>query len=165
MINESLMEIIIDSREHKEKICEHILSYLNMKKIKYTFEKLDFGDYSFKYKKESFANRFSIERKNSLNELAGNFAKGRERFENEFKRAKNAKMILMIENGSISGVLNNNYDTELKVKSYYATLLSWRFKYNLDIDFVHDGHAGLHIYWNCYYFLRDYLRKIGDMND
>ena len=72
------LTIIIDTRENSN---QHIIDFFNKKKIPYSIEKLDFGDYSCKLPKGSFEyqgrdiyfnNDFVIERKNSIDEIAGN---------------------------------------------------------------------------------------------
>jgi len=155
------LKIIIDTREHAEVICRYIIPYFNRNGIEFVFEKLDFGDYSFIYNGVDYRDKFVIERKMSLVELAGNLSKGRQRFEAEMLRAKEkgAKIILMVENGCWGGILDKTYNTKFGVKAYYATLLSWRLKYDLTIDFVYDKYAGLHILQNFIYFIRNEERK------
>jgi len=163
MINKEDFTIIIDTREHLGVISRYILPYFKKNGIKFIFEKLDFGDYSFLYRGEAFKNKFAIERKMSLVELAGNFSNGRKRFEAEFQRAKDngASIVLMVENGSLSGIIDKTYNTNFNNKAYYATILSWRQKFNIQVDFVLDKYAGLHIYYSCYYFLRNEVEKNG----
>jgi len=152
--------IFIDTREQNI-IYKYIVPYFQKKKINIERKKLDFGDYSFSFKGETYEKKFAIERKNSLNELASNFGKERERFEKEFVRSNGARIILMIENGNYHGILKKTYKSKLNEKAFYGSLLSYRNKYNLDIDFVFDCFSGLHIFYNCYYYLRNEEMKKG----
>ena len=69
------LEIIVDTREQQN---QHILNYFGKKKIKYEIKKLDAGDYSVKLTAcpEMGLARdcyipVTIEKKNSIGELAG----------------------------------------------------------------------------------------------
>ena len=72
------LTVIIDSREQR---CDHVIDFFNRKNINYVVEKLPFGDYSCKlpkgcfegqYREIYFSNDIVIERKNSIDEIAGN---------------------------------------------------------------------------------------------
>lgn len=147
------MVVIVDTREQAN---QHIIGYLNKKKIPFVVRKLDFGDYScyLKADKElglsqdvSLENRFVIEKKNSLEEISSNLTKGRKEFENEFIRANasGAKVHLMIENGSWDMINSHSYNTQFNEKSFYNSLLSFQKKYNLNIEFVSTDLAPTHI--------------------
>jgi ERCC4-type nuclease len=86
--------ILIDSREQ---VNRHIAKRLDSLGISYKTKKLDYADYSFEVDGISYENKIVIERKHSIDELIGNFTKGRERFQREFERAKGCKVILMVE--------------------------------------------------------------------
>ena len=92
------MKIIVDSREQRNM---NILSYLNENGIPWTVRKLEFGDYSFEVKGISYEDKCCIERKQNLSELAGNFTKGRNRFDAEFCKGKamGCRMLLLVEDG------------------------------------------------------------------
>lgn len=126
------MIILIDTREQCYK---HITDRLEKLNIAYKFQKLDFGDYSFELDGVSFEKRICVERKGSLNEIIGNFTKGRKRFEAEFKRAIGCKVILMIE-ALESDIDKHNYKSSMtpsKVKSFLKT---WTYFFGLDLNFV-----------------------------
>lgn len=102
------MVILVDSREKQN---SHILSYFDKQGITYQKEKLEYGDYSF-YLPAAVAGEdiyfhrdLVVERKASLEELSGNLAQERERFEKEFLRAGNdgCKVYLMVEAAGIYG--------------------------------------------------------------
>jgi len=97
------MTIIEDSREQVNDI---ILKHFNTQGIKHIKRKLEYGDYSFAVnipelgpEPISFETKIAVEKKNSLEEISGNFSNGRENFKEEFQRAADdkAKLIIMIE--------------------------------------------------------------------
>ena len=73
-----------------------------------------------------------IERKMSLDELAGCFTRGRDRFRREFERASanNAKVYLLIENGSWEGILRHRYKSRFNPEAFKASLTAWMIRYN-----------------------------------
>lgn len=102
-------------------------------------EKLNFGDYSgavtINGQLVSFSDRFAIERKMSLDELANCYTHDRKRFEKEFERAKaaDAKLYLLIENGSIDRVIQGTYRSKFTPKAFLASLMAWLARYNCQI--------------------------------
>lgn len=150
--------ILVDTREQEN---SHIIDFFNKKKINYRIKALKFCDYSAELKScpelglpfdVSLEDVIAIERKGSgesgLTEIAGNFGNGRTAFENEFIRAKEkgADIYLIIENGSWEDIKNHKYRGELSEKSLYNSLLSWRKKYKINIDFVKTENVGEHLY-------------------
>ena len=123
------MVIIVDTREQEN---SHILDYFTAKKIPFVKRALDYGDYSCEieinpehYHERSVLNPKSvslekyivIERKHSIDEIAGNMkddkdsdAKDKTRFEREMMRSKadGCKVVLMLENFSFDRVLKGN---------------------------------------------------------
>lgn len=101
--------VIVDSREQK---WGHIEKALKATETPYTQHKLNYGDYTCEAVKPnsepvSLAQSVVIERKANLDEIVGNFTKGRERFDREFKRSveDHAKVFCwskMIDCGKIS---------------------------------------------------------------
>jgi ERCC4-type nuclease len=158
------MTVIIDSRE---KEIEHITGSYNQKKIPYIVQSLNFGDYSFMLpacpelginREMYFHNDIVIERKADLEELSGNLAQHRERFENEFLRARDCDITLMVEQGSISDILNHKYRTKYGESAFMASLMAWEQRYKIRTAFVHMIHSGLYIYTKFYYYLRELLK-------
>lgn len=102
-------------------------------------EKLNFGDYSgavtINGELVNFSDRFAIERKMSLDELATCYTHDRKRFEKEFERAKEAgaKLYLLIENGSIDKVIQGTYRSRFTPKAFLASLMAWLARYNCQI--------------------------------
>lgn len=163
-INLKNMTIIVDSRE---KVNQHITTYLDRLPCNYEIKKLDFGDYSAKIQLDnqiiSLEDKVVIERKASLDELAINITSQRARFEREFQRAKSngAKVFLLIENASWWDIIAHHYRSQLNSKSYMATLLAWQCKYNITVSFINDNLSGMFIKGTLHYALRDYLIRQG----
>lgn len=145
--------ILIDSREQKN---QHIIEYLEKKKIKYEVTTLEYGDYSCKFEElEKFGINYPIslekncviERKNSLEEVSGNLTQGRNRFENEFIKAKGdgCSVHLVIADGSYDKIAYSQYNTEFNNKSFYNSLISFQIKYGLSIEFVSEKIFPLHL--------------------
>ena len=83
------LTIIVDSRE---KANSHMIDFFKKKNIPYVVEKLPFGDYSCKLPTGSFEcqgrdiyfnNDIAIERKNSIDEIAGNLKEDAARIKKE----------------------------------------------------------------------------------
>ncbi len=145
--------ILVDSREQENK---HILQFLEKQKIPYKVKKLEFGDYSVCFTNlqdmgimmdVSLEDHIAIEKKNSLEEISGNFTNGRTAFENEFIRAKEkgCDMHLLIENGSYMKIATRKYNTKYEPNSFYNSLLSFQLKYDLKIHFVERELSATHI--------------------
>lgn len=160
--------IIVDIRENENR---HIIEYFKSKGLNFIERKLEYGDYSFLCPsipdlgfEEPFSmeQRIAIERKHSLDELSGNLAQNRERFERELERAQSdrAKLILMVEGGSWDKIIEHKYRTDLNEKSYLASLFTFIHRYNIDIQFIPAKYAGIFIYSQFYYFLREEIKGI-----
>lgn len=158
------MVVLVDSREQKN---GHILDYFQRQGIPYKVEKLDFGDYSCKLPAAAagrdiyFHDSVVIERKNSLEEISGNLTKGRERFETEFLKARNAgaKIYLMIEDArGFTGIVMHGYKTQLKPAAFMASLKTWEHRFDANIQFVDSQFSGYYIATTLQYFVREALR-------
>lgn len=152
------LTIVVDTREQKN---EHIMGYFDTNKVAHTTRKLDTGDYSAMIGKMTLEHDVVIERKASLDELAGNFTIDRQRFEDEFTRAKaeGLKVFLLVENASLSDIFSHNYISKLEPKSLLASLLSWQVRYNITIMFCKPSESGQIIYGILYYAAREALKK------
>ena len=156
--------ILVDSREKANK---HILDVFDKEGIQYRVTTLESGDYTFELKAipeldiphtMDFRQDIMIERKNSLDEISGNFTRGRERFNDEFGRAWAAKKYLLIENGSYEKILNHDYRTEYNPTSFFASLLSFDARYDLHTLFSTKEKSAILIYNLCKYALREILK-------
>lgn len=159
------MVILVDSRENQN---FHITKYFDEKKIQYRVEKLETADYSFLLPQNSelciprdlyFTNKIVIERKNSLEELSGTLS-SRDRFESELLRAKDKQIILMVEESQgYEKIIAHKYNTQYNEKSFLATMFTFKHRYGMDINFINKENAGLFIYYQLYYFLREYIKR------
>lgn len=165
------MIILVDTREQQN---SHIKAFLDKKKVKYKSKKLDFGDYSFYLPADEeldirrdvyFDKEIVIERKGSLSELAGNLTKDRERFEKELIRKKEAKLHLMIENGSWLNINSGLYRSEYKPASFLATLYAYMARFNVSVDFINQELSGQFIYSTFYYYLREKLKDFSPIEE
>lgn len=157
-VKELLKEITIIC-DTREQVNHSITQYLDKKKLPHISRKLDAGDYSFQVQNMTFEDSVVIERKANIDEIAGNFTVGRQRFEAEFLRAKanNIKVFLLIENCSWQKIKSHDYRSQLKPQSLIATLLSWQARYNITLIFCNPNETGELIYGICYYWLKNYL--------
>lgn len=83
----------------------------------------------------------AIERKMSLDELAGNFTRGRGRFEREFERAseKSAKIYLLVENATWEAIYQHRYRSRFNPQAFVASLLAWSRRYGIVPLFCKSG--------------------------
>ena len=128
------MIVCVDTREQPTKALEKRLEYLQP----YTRETLNAGDYTAKTLLPDgtwFYLPVAIERKQSLTEIAGNFCRERERFTNEFNRARDAetRLYLLIEQASWESAYAGAYRSQMKPQSLVASLLTWCARYQSPI--------------------------------
>lgn len=164
------MGILADTREQK---WEHIRWALDNAGCRVERGKLGQGDYTAFVPMSAFPgfqdvpglyslqDEVVIERKANLDEIAGNFTTGRDRFEREFIRAKSkgVKVFLVIENASWADVLSHNYRSQLSPKSLMGSLLSWQAKYNVTIVFCRPEETARILYSALYYWLKARLEE------
>lgn len=157
--------VIIDTREN---VNQHITKYFDNKGIKYLYQKLDFGDYSVVLNQTpeagidspiEFFDKISLERKNSLKEISSNLSKERDRFIRELERSIGSRFIIMIEESmGYEKIINHQYDSDLNEKSFLGTLFAFSHRYGVDVNFIEKRYAGLFIYYQLHYFVREYLK-------
>lgn len=155
--------ILIDTREQQN---NHILEWFKKHRVNFKEQKLDHGDYSICLPKNEeygfirdlyYDREIVIERKGSLDELAGNFAE-RNRIEKEFTDYKGI-MHLLLENSNYDDIIKHNYRTEYGGKAFLATLHSFSDRYDLRHVFMPDiKESGAYIYYTLYYYLRNKLK-------
>lgn len=158
-LTKKLKEIVILT-DTREQVNSHVLEYFDKHKIKHMARALTTGDYTAMLCGDTFEHDVVIERKANLDEIAGNFTVGRQRFEDEFLRAKarGTKVHLIVENASWGGILAHNYRSKLKPQSLIASMLSWQARYNITVTFCRPSETGLIIYRTLYYWIRDALK-------
>lgn len=154
----SELTVIVDSREQ---VNHHIIAWLDSKDIRYITRALETGDYSAMLDGETFEDEVVIERKANLDEIAGNFTTGRERFEREMIRAKanGIKVFLIIENASWHDIMLHNYHSQLKPQSLMASLLSWQVRYNITVMFCRQDETAQLLYATLYYWAWNRLKR------
>lgn len=159
--------VIVDSREQK---WAHIETTLKATDTPYMTHKLNYGDYTCEAIKPngepfSLADKYVIERKHNLDELIGNFTKGRDRFDREFRRAiaDNAKVFLLIEDNDFwKNIRLHNYRSKMSPKSVLASICSWQARYNITVVTCSQQDSGTIIKAILWYALRDYLQRTGE---
>lgn len=126
--------LLIDTREQDTRAREKRIAAIGWN---YEREKLDFGDYSVKAGGISFANEIAIERKMSLDEIAGNYTRGRGRFEREFERAKEAgaRIYVLVEGASWERIYAHDYRSKFSPQAFTASLLAYQARYDCRIVF------------------------------
>ena len=145
-------EIIVDTREQGTNRSEKRYKSFG---VPYSKQVMNYGDYTYnltlpnnkKLHREGIRvdGVCCIERKQNLDELAMCFTRGRERFAREFQRAgdHNAKMYLLIENGSWEMLIDGQYRSRFRPKSFLASLTAWQVRYNLTVIFCDMRSSGI----------------------
>lgn len=150
------LTIVIDS---KEKVYDHIESYLKSKKVPYKVRNLETGDYSAMLGDLTLENDVAIERKAGLDEVCGNFTADRMRFEREMIRAKanGIHLFWIIENATWSDIFLGNYRSKLSSKSLTGSILSWLARYPVTLIFCKPEETPRLIHGLLYYYARERL--------
>ena len=127
-------EIVVDTREHPNTKFKKRIRSMGVPAV---WHKLDFGDYSARVtlpdgSKFDLFDKVVIERKMSLDELCACYTHNRDRFTNEFERAKaaNAKTYLLIESGDIEKAYKGKYRSKMKSKALVASIFTWMSRYD-----------------------------------
>lgn len=128
------LQLVCDTREQNTILLRRRLEAIGLPVLR---EKLNFADYSCKTEHFDFTRTFAIERKMSIDEIAQNFTHGRERFAREFERAKSedAKIYILIENGSWESIYGGKYRTRIHPNALVASLLTWEARYGATVQF------------------------------
>lgn len=131
--------IVVDSREKETPLLHQRLSSLP---CAYVRRKLDFGDYTADVtlldgETFSLEKKVTFERKNSIDEICGNFTTNRPRFVREFERAKEAgaKTYILIENASWEKINRGAYRSKMAPAALIGSLTTWLARYNCQIIF------------------------------
>ena len=141
-----------------EQVNNHILDWFSSKGIAFESRSLKTGDYCFKitacpelgFSTDTyFTDELFIERKNSLNELAGSI--NSEAFHYELKRARpiEHKYLLVEQQSGWQGIITHDYGSKYNPKSYWSTLHTFEVQYGLKIKFIDKSQMGLEIYSIC----------------
>lgn len=144
-------EILVDTREQNtEKSRKRYDSF----SVPYRKATLDFGDYTYNFTLPNGDKLHDIsatikplcvvERKMNLDELAGCFTHGRQRFQREFERASSNKsrIFLLCENANWENLLNGKYRSKFNPKAFMASVIAWEIRYNLCLLFCKEETSG-----------------------
>lgn len=165
----SNLTILIDTREQAN---EHVIEFLDKKKIPYEVKKLDFGDYACMLPANSFEGQeraiyfdrdIVIERKNGIDEVAGNL-KDDTRILKELAHLNkyDIKYYVFLEDMQFDeNIRKGNYRSEYQPKSLYARLKTIEARYNTVIRPIDKQFMGSEIYNTFYYYVREVLKNKG----
>ena len=151
-LNDSLdnMVVLVDTREKPTKAAERRYSQFGCKHERVA---LSFGDYSAKFPLPngewfSLADKVVIERKMHIDELCHCYCQDRERFTQEFERAKEAgaKVYLIIEDASYEKMYLGKYRSKMSSSALIASLFTWLARYNCQIVMCTSEYTGKIIY-------------------
>ena len=159
--------IIADTREHSTPKAKQ-----RFKSFKAVTERaaLNYGDYCWNadidgtpvYSTSSTVSPLCvIERKMSLDELAGNFTRGRKRFQREFERASaaGARAYLLVEDASWEAILRHQYRSKYHPNAFLASLTAWMVRYGLTPVFCEAKNSGKIIREILYRDLKERLER------
>jgi len=164
--------ILYDTREQQN---QHILDFLDKKKIEYKKKKIDEGDYTaiitaredMGISRDLYFN-IAVERKNSIDELANNLGEKRDdyrddiRLERELKRArqKGTMIYLVVEDrNGMENIESGNYRSQYSPKAFEGKLASIEINYLKGLRFVDKKDAGREILKILYYSVMEALKE------
>lgn len=137
-------ELIVDTREQRTSRAKRRFASFT---VPYRHAVMSYGDYCADlvlpsggrlYEGDSaISAKCAIERKMSLDELAGNLTRDRDRFRREFERAQEAgaTIYLLVEDGSWDKILRHEYRSRFAPEAFFASLTAWQARYDLRIIF------------------------------
>ena len=173
-IKKLLKENFIILYDTREQVNNHILQYFDLKKINYKRQKIDEGDYTAIITKcpkmgiyRDLYFPVGVERKNSVDELAGNLAEETDtrddlRLTRELRRAKEKgiKMFLVIEDEhGRRNILAGNYRSLYKPVSLMARLRSLQDQFLNGTVFINKNDTGEEIFGILKYSVRNFLKE------
>lgn len=145
------MSILVDNREQPT---DRARKRYNAFSVPYKRVTLDYGDYAANCILPSGKALYDenrriradvvIERKMNLDELAGCFTHGRERFRREFERAKaaGAKTYLLVENATWENLLNGKYRSKFNPKAFGASITAYMARYDMKVIMCKEETSG-----------------------
>ena len=162
------MTILVDTREQDTPKLHRRLEDMGRP---YERAALTSGDYSAKFilpdgAEYSLADRLAVERKMGLDEICGNYTRGRDRFRREFDRMaeKGGKLYLIIENATWENVLAGKYRSQLSPSCLIASLMAWNSRYGTQILFCKPETTGILIQKILYYEMKEILER-GELDE
>lgn len=174
-INKLLKENFMILYDTREQVNQHILDYFDKKKIQHKKKKIDEGDYTAIITKRPEMGIYrdlyfpvAVERKNSVDELAGNLAEETDtrddiRLIRELQRAKTKgiKIHLIIEDkNGMENIKAGKYRSLYQPKAFLGRLSSIQDLYLHDTIFTGNVNTGFEIYRKLYYSVRNFLKEL-----
>ncbi len=165
--------ILIDTREQDTEKAKWRYKHLSAPYVKVP---LNYGDYTYNATLPSgkslhdegttVSGNIVIERKMSIDELVSNFTRGRERFKREFNRARehDARIILLIENGSWEKILSHKYKSRMHPHALTASINAYMIRYNCNIVFCREESSPILIRDILYRDLKERIER-GDFDE
>jgi len=162
------MKILIDTREQPT---ERAMKRYEAFGVPYERRKLEYGDYTYTAQKpdgtwiygdnEKVYPLITIERKMDLDELAMCFTHERDRFDREFKRAKDhsASIILLVEDATWENLINGRYRSKFNPKAFAASICTYISRYGVTLVFCKAESTGRIIHDLLYYDLRERILR------
>lgn len=157
----SSMRILVDTREQPSQRAEKRYKSFD---CPYRRQKLEFGDYSAEFTLPGGDLRqlpAYVERKMSIDELAGCFTHDRKRFQAEFERASaaDASGWLLVENANWENLLSGKYRSKFSEKAFLASITAWSVRYDLKLIFCKEQSSGRLIKEILYRELKERLER------
>jgi ERCC4-type nuclease len=161
-------EIICDTREQRTPRAEQRYSAFGVAHSRGT---LSYGDYCGNIMlpdgrklydgSGTISAKCVVERKMNLDELAGCFTRGRDRFKREFERAaaNNSRVFLLCEDGSIEKILRHDYRSRFTPKAFLASVIAWNIRYDMQLIFCSHLTSGMMIKEILYRDMKDRAEK------
>lgn len=165
--------VIVDTREQQTKKAQQRYESFGVPWERAT---LAYGDYAYNctlpggeplfVPNETLTPRCVVERKMSLDELAGCLGRTRDRFEREFQRATEhgCRIYLLVEDGSWEALLNHRYRSRLHPNAFFASLTAWTVRYQMTVLFCKADTSGRLIKEILYRDLKERLEN-GEINE
>lgn len=162
------MEILIDTREQPTERARRRYETFG---VPFRRQTLSYGDYTYNAILPDGSPIFApdltvkplcaVERKMSLDELAGCFTRSRDRFRGEFQRASEngATIFLLVENSNWENLLNGRYKSKFNPKAFAASVIAWSLRYGLQLVFCKAETSGRLIKEILYRDLKERLER------
>lgn len=162
------MSVLVDTREQPSQRAGQRIESIG---CPYRRQKLNYGDYTYNFMLPNGSELFDegvqvnghvvIERKMNLEELSQCFCQSRDRFRNEFERAKEQKcsVYLLIEDGNWEKLIHGRYKTKFNAKAFFASLTAYMARYNIKVIFCQHEISGQLIHEILYRELKERLEQ------
>lgn len=166
-----LKKNIVILHQTNEQKNQHILEVWDKAKVNHEGKALKTGDYCFKLKAcpelgflrdTYFVDELCIERKNSVDELAGCMKDIA--FHNEVRRMGKIKnSYILVEDGSMQQIIEGEYRSKYDCNAFLRTLITWQQEYNIKIFFVPKKYMAKFIAELCLKTLDQHILKLSQV--